>query len=694
MTEDNAPLVLNVDDTATSRLMTSLVLRQAGFNVLEAKTGAQALELATTKPDLILLDVNLPDLSGFEVCRQLKSDPRTDAIPVVHLSASRVSSEDRVTGLDEGADGYLTQPVQPKELVATINAILRLKRVEYALRESENWHRTLFECSHDALIVLSPNDRLITACNSAALKLFGVGAERELLGRSLDNVFGSTRPDVAASKEAWLQMLAETLRGGSCARELLMLREDGQAFPVYAVVTRIERKGQRMILATLRDESEKKRLEATVAQSDRLASMGILAASLAHELNNPLAYVQYNLETLEQDLPMLLELLQRCEAALKMRMGAEELSASIGDASLLDPGRLSDMLDCAEDALEGVKRMKHMTRGLGMFSRVEPAEQVEFEVNGALESAVSLASNEIAQRAKVFRNYACTPTVFGAQGKLSQVFLNLLVNAAHAITEGNPSSNRITLRIWQDAESAYVQIADTGKGIPASELEHIFDPFYTTKAPGSGTGLGLTICKSIVTDFGGELSVDSQLEHGTRFTLRLPRASGRRDLERQAPTSVPQDEPSIRGRVLVVDDEEALRKSMERLLGKDHDVVAVDCAEAAQSLLEDDPAFDAIVCDLMMPGMSGMALHEWLCVRDPTLAQQVVFVTGGAFTPRASKYLASVSNVTLEKPFDREALRSIVARLVRNLRLTGTGAALDGLDSPARIAAPKTPLPV
>ncbi|HEY5957885.1 MAG TPA: response regulator [Polyangiaceae bacterium] len=672
MTHDTVPLILNVDDTSTSRLVTSLILRQAGFDILEAQDGAEALKLAKTKPQLILLDVNLPDLNGFEVCRRLKSNPTTKHIPVVHLSASYISSEDRVTGLDEGADGYLTQPVQPRELVATINAILRLKRVEHALRESENWHRTLFECSHDALLVLSPPNWGIGTFNSAALRLFGVSSENELANRSIDQVAPLKQPDGSASRECLLSMIAIALTSGASSKELTMLRADGGGFPANVVLTRIESNGQLMILATLRDESEKRRLEATLAQSDRLASMGILAASLAHELNNPLAYVQYSLESLEQDLPPLLALVKRCATALRSRVVEQEFLQIVEDASLLGSDRLSDMVACAGDALEGTRRMKAMTRGLGMFSRIDSAEQADFEVNNALESAVSLASNEISQRAIVVKDYASTPVVFGSEGKLSQVFLNLLVNAAQAIDEGAVSANRITLRIWQDAANAYIEISDTGKGIAPSDLERIFEPFYTTKRPGGGTGLGLAICRSIVAEFGGTLSVSSRLSEGTRFELRLPRArDDRESVTRQLLSQCQKDVPVIRGRVLIVDDEEMLRKSMERLLEKDHDVVSVASAEAAQALLEDDPAFDAIVCDLMMSGMSGMALHEWLSVRDPTLANQVVFVTGGAFTPRASQYLAKVTNVTLEKPFDRETLKRIVASLVRSLRLCG-----------------------
>jgi CheY-like chemotaxis protein len=197
-------------------------------------------------------------------------------------------------------------------------------------------------------------------------------------------------------------------------------------------------------------------------------------------------------------------------------------------------------------------------------------------------------------------------------------------------------------------------------------LERIFEPFFTTKAAGLGTGLGLSICRRIVAEFGGDLRVESQVNQGARFILRLPVEVDTHCEQRAAITSViPRDPTTLRGRILVVDDEEGIRKSMDRLLGRDHELVTIASGEQAQVLLEADPAFDVILCDLMMSGMSGMALHEWLAVRDPWLARQVVFITGGVFTPKSAEYLAKVGNLTLEKPLDTYNLKRVVFEKVR-----------------------------
>jgi PAS domain S-box-containing protein len=670
MTSNPKPLILNVDDTETSRLATTLILRKAGFDVVEASTGRDGLNLAEKRPNLVLLDVNLPDISGFEVCRQLKQNPRTSAIPVLHLSASYVTSDDRVTGLDEGADGYLTQPVEPRELVATIKAFLRLKHAEQALGESERWHRALFEHAHDALLTLAPPTWRFTSGNPAALKMLGIHNEGDLVLCSILECSPERQPDGRASAEKVQELLEAAMRSGSKLFEWILERASGERFPASVLLTRIEGDDRPLLLVTLRDESEKKRLEASMAQADRLANMGMLATSMAHELNNPLAYVHYNVESLAQDLPLLASAAERCRAALLDRVGEVAYADIVGDgASMLAQSMLEDTIDRAREALNGTQRMKAMTRGLGIFSRVEQVERSRFKLETAIEAAISLAANELTQRARLVKTYGQVPAIWASEGKLSQVFLNLLRNAAHAIEEGDAQNNQIRIRTWAEPPDALAEVTDTGKGIPPENLKRIFEPFFTTKPAGLGTGLGLAICSSIVTEFGGDLRVESEVGKGTRFVLRLPIKPELPEERRAAIVSeIPRDRSKTRGRLLIVDDEEAIRKSMERMLGQDHDPIAVGSGEQARELLERDPAFDVVLCDLMMSGMSGMALHAWLTERDPWLAKQVVFVTGGAFTPRASEYLVSVGNLVLEKPVDAVELKRVVSKLVRAAR--------------------------
>ena len=463
-----------------------------------------------------------------------------------------------------------------------------------------------------------------------------------------------------------MEMLEEALREGSKFFEWQCIANSGAEFPASVLLTRIEGDSP-LLLATVRNESEKKTLEANMAAVDRLASMGTLAAGMAHELNNPLAYVCFNIESLEQDLPALAAAITRCCTALREQVGDAVFADIVGQgAPLVEPSMLQDIVDRIREALQGTRRMKVMTRGLGMFSRVEQTQRTLVDLQGAIESAIGFATSEIVPRARLVRALSDLPAVWGSEGKLSQVFLNLLVNAAHAINEGNAQNNQITVRSWVAETMVNVEIADTGAGIPAKDLERIFEPFFTTKPAGVGTGLGLAICRRIVAEFGGELRVESQLGKGSAFVVCLPIPSSAPH-EQRAEIDSPNAPNSITpgGRILVVDDEADLRKLIGRLLGHDHELVSASSGEQAQAILESDQAFDVIICDLMMPGMSGMALHDWLANRSLGLATQIIFVTGGAFTPQAAEYLARVGNATFEKPFDADELKQRVSDMVR-----------------------------
>jgi two-component system, NtrC family, sensor kinase len=210
----------------------------------------------------------------------------------------------------------------------------------------------------------------------------------------------------------------------------------------------------------------------------------------------------------------------------------------------------------------------------------------------------------------------------------------------------------------------FAEVVDTGHGIKPEHLERIFDPFFTTKQVGAGSGLGLSISKSIVTEFGGDLRVESEPGRGARFIVRLPATP-------QEPTvtlvgKTPSAPQPPRGRILVVDDEEAIRRSLQRLLGARHEVFTAGSGREAKALLEGDTNFDVVLCDLMMPEMTGMELHAWLVGHSPELAARVVFVSGGAFTPSADAYLQKVSNVKLEKPFEVARLLALLDERVTN----------------------------
>ena len=386
---------------------------------------------------------------------------------------------------------------------------------------------------------------------------------------------------------------------------------------------------------------ERRKMQEQLLISDRMASVGTLAAGVAHEINNPLAAVMANLDLAAKGI-----------AAL-----CEELGA---------PARLEEIVDELSDAREGAERLRQIVRDLKIFSRSTGDEhRGPVNVNRVLESSLRMAWNEIRHRARLIKEYRDLPPVEGNEARLGQVFLNLIVNAAQAIREGNAEQNciRISTDIDRDSGRVIVEVRDSGAGIPPENLPRIFDAFFTTKPVGVGTGLGLSICHRIVVGLGGEITVQSQVGKGTTFRVALPRSPADAAVPTPAPVAAL---PSARaGRVLVVDDEPMLARAMGRALGQEHDVTLVASAGEACARIVGGERYDIILCDLMMPQMTGMDLHAALARACPEQAAQMVFMTGGAFTAEARSFLDEVPNQRIEKPFDAQHLRSIVNDRVR-----------------------------
>ncbi|HEY4178233.1 MAG TPA: response regulator [Kofleriaceae bacterium] len=385
-----------------------------------------------------------------------------------------------------------------------------------------------------------------------------------------------------------------------------------------------------------RDVSDKKQTELHLMVADRMASVGTLAAGVAHEINNPLASVIANVDMALQDV------------------------IALPDKSGLPP----DLIDELEDARTAADRVREIVRDLKIFSRAEEERHGPVDVEHVLESTLRMAWNELRHRAKLVKNYHKVPLVEANESRLGQVFLNLIINAAHAIPTGNYEGNRITITTSYDPKgSVVVSISDTGTGIPVEVRPRLFTPFFTTKPVGVGTGLGLAISHRIITQLGGTLTFDTEVGKGTDFKVTLPVAIQQVQARVAArPTTAP---AIRRGTVLVVDDEEPLVQAIRKYLAHDHEVIACTSARTAQELLEGGARYDVILCDLMMPQVTGMDLFAEVLRLDPSQANRMVFLTGGAFTASAREFLDSSTNIRLEKPFDLKELRKLVNELIR-----------------------------
>jgi PAS domain S-box-containing protein len=546
------------------------------------------------------------------------------------------------------------------------------ERTKQALRISETRHRILFESSQDALMTLAPPEWQFTSGNAAARALFGAANEAAFTTRTLASYSPERQPDARFSEEKLAAMIAVAMLKGAHDFKWSFSQAPGTEFNATVSLVRMEASGAAFLQATVRNETEAQRHEAMLAQTERLAGMGVLAASVGHEINNPLAYVQSNLETLTKILPNLVGGADRCRTALQQALQTENLESVLGeDAALLRAGTLKEVAERASEALDGARRIRRISKVLNGFSRIDTLELSRVDVVQVLESAIGMALNELRFRATLVREFKPLPRVRAAEGKLAQVFLNLLINASHAMDAATSEDARITIRTWAEAGSAFVEIEDTGEGISEKNLERIFEPFFSTKPIGSGSGLGLSICRRIVAEFGGSIDVRSELGKGTHFVVRLPALadSGQTMLVEPAaaPKSVSSPVSSLRARILIVDDEAPLCMIMKRLL-PEHEVVVASSGKDAQALLERDENFDLVICDLMMPGMTGMDLHKWLLSRNPVLAEHLLFVTGGVFGPVAQEYLAESGVMKIDKPFDNDTFVNVVCERIRIIK--------------------------
>jgi len=326
---------------------------------------------------------------------------------------------------------------------------------------------------------------------------------------------------------------------------------------------------------------------------------------------------------------------------------------------------MAEWTEMALESRHGAERIRKIVRGLKTFSRAEEERRTVIEVRPVLELSISMVFNEIRHRARLVKDYGETPLIEADDARLGQVFINLLVNAAQALPEGEIEANEIRIVTATDALGrAVIEVRDSGPGIPANLIGRIFDPFFTTKPIGVGTGLGLSICHNIVTSMGGEITVASKEGEGAVFRVVLPGVLDSRGHETPAAAAVDETAPARRASILIVDDERAMGAALGHLL-RDHDVTVVTTAKEALELLVSDKPFDIVLSDLMMPNMSGMDLYDELVRRGSPAATRMVFLTGGAFTTAAKTFLDRVPNVRLEKPFALTTLRQLVRKMVQ-----------------------------
>ncbi|MFN3244358.1 MAG: PAS domain-containing protein [Planctomycetota bacterium] len=394
------------------------------------------------------------------------------------------------------------------------------------------------------------------------------------------------------------------------------------------------------LFGIFRDITDERRIEETVRRSERMASIGTMAAGIAHEINNPLSYVLGNLQLLQEDL---------CE-----------LQRTVGDQVL------SGMREMLEDSVAGAQRIRKIVDGVRSFTRVEAARAGPVDVNEAVHAAVAFAEHEIKVRAVLSLELAARNLVLIDETQLVQVLVNLLINAAQALPAGSASEHRIRIATEDDGDCVSLCVSDTGPGVPAELHGRIFDPFFTTKPVGNGTGLGLSICHTIVEQCGGSIALEPS-EAGACFRVRLPVAERTVDRDDDA-VDVPDGGGGL-PTLLVVDDEPAVLKMVSRALRRQFVVQQARSGREAIERLGSGLVVDLILCDLMMPEVSGMDVLQHLREQHQELVPRFVFATGGNFAPEARAQLEQEGVELVRKPIDvanlRERLESLLGALGR-----------------------------
>jgi PAS domain S-box-containing protein len=639
-------LILNVDDTSSSRYTKTRILKQAGYRVIEASTGQDALRaIREESPNLVLCDVNLPDMSGIDVSRAIKADPLTRSTPVVQISATFVTPHDQLMGLEGGAEIYLTEPIEPLELTTVVRVLLRLHGTERGLVQSEARWRSFVE-SNIIGVVICRHDRIVEA-NDAFLRLVGYTQEDV----TDPGIFwpSITAPEsLERSRAASVELKR---RGNIAPFEKEYIRKDGTrvwAMVGAATISESDDRWMSFVLdisdrkhAAVEREAAYQREHAARTQAEEATRLkDEFLANLSHELRTP-------------------------------------MNAIIGWTHLLKSGRLDDAQRqrAMESIDRGARSQAKLIEDLLDVSRIVSGKlsltMTPVDLRAVLNAAID--SQRPAAQAKNVRLEMSAPpdcAVMGDIGRLQQVFLNILSNAL----KFTPAGGQVSVTLESKGDSARVSIADTGEGIAPEFLPYVFDRFRqadgTSTRNHMGLGLGLAIVKHVAEMHGGKVEAKSEgIGKGATFIVTLPLAGEAEGpprgpiAERMPGGQVPQTALGIR--VLVVEDDIETRDILAAILERAGFSyrVATRASEALSVL--DDWQPDVIVSDIGMPDMDGYAFARQLRARTAAQGGHIPALALSAFARAEDRELALRSGYQahIAKPVEPADLVRAIATL-------------------------------
>jgi PAS domain S-box-containing protein len=591
MTPAKRQRILVVDDNEPGRYASGRVLRQAGFEITEAGTGGDALKRAAQDhPDLVLLDVRLPDIPGVEVCRRIKTSPDIGSTLVLQMSASAMDANSRVAALEGGADAYITSPVDPAVLVATVRSLLRIRTAEQALQEAALEWQATFDSIRDGVALLDVRG-VIQRSNAALPALLGL-EPREIAGRSLDELIPRNEG------EPPLLDVLESMHRTSAERAL-----GERSFSITIDPMADSSDKLRGGVAIVTDITERKRLNQQLQHSQKLESIGLLAGGVAHDFNNLLVGILGN--------------------------------ASLALDSLEDKETTRRLL---QDVMRAGERAAELTRQMLAYAGKGFLITGPVDLSTLIDELAPLIQSSIPSNVRLTLDLKRDlPTIHGDKTQIEQIVMNLIINAGEAI-QGKVGSVTVTTAIREfgaeelgafltdhrvGGDYIVLEVRDTGSGMDQETLKRIFDPFFSTKF--LGRGLGLSAALGIVRGHKGALKVTSAPDQGTVFEVLFPASE-------DAPVRTrPREEVALaagRGLILVVDDEQLVRDMAQKALTRAgyEILLAGNGAEALTVFARNASRISLVLLDLVMPMMSGEEVLPHLLTMKPGLS---VIVSSG-----------------------------------------------------------------
>ena len=522
--------VLVVDDSSVARALVGSLLQTHRFSVLTARNGKEALDVFQCCPDisLVITDFEMPEMNGVDLVRKLRTFRRSSELAILGMSTTQSIT---TRFLKSGADDFLGKPILHEEFYCRVYHAVRVRQRTLELRRRNDELKGVFNAVQQGLLTIDREGRVVGEVSAAAVSWLGSSIE----GTSFEAILSRVDPDFAhAFCASFDQTLARSNLPDSPVAPLplrLVVGDHTLDFELRPIGEEGCWTRMLVVISDVTQEERRKRLEVELRHAQKLEAVGQLAAGVAHEINTPTQFVSDNLSFLGESVADLLHLLKSYRKAVTSLVGLPGVDALMQEIEQAeeeaDVAYIEENAEIAfERAKEGVSRIATLVNAMKEFAHPDRREMDLADLNRALRTTLTVARNEYKYVAEVQEDYGDLPPVLCHLSDINQVFLNLLVNAAHAIADvvqDTGDKGLIRVRSWYEDGSVHVSIQDSGCGIPEQIQLRIFDPFFTTKPVGKGTGQGLAIARSIVVDrHHGMLDLESKVGKGTTFTITLP----------------------------------------------------------------------------------------------------------------------------------------------------------------------------